>query len=92
MLTEKGRQEAGVVRVIVGSDSGGQCQASFRIHSQRSSCYIFYWANKRMPGYFHTSAISLRVGSKRHKKETGPCEGKTQFLFRKRTDSDTDNS
>lgn len=59
-----GRQEAGEVRVIVGSDSGGQCQASFRIHSLRSSCYIFYWRNKGMACYFHTRAIFLREASR----------------------------
>lgn len=61
----EGRQEAGEVQVIVGSDSGGQCQASFRIHSLRSSCYIFYCRNKRMVCYFHMRAIFLRVASKR---------------------------
>lgn len=61
----EGRQEAREVQVIVGSDSGGQCQASFRIHSLRSSCYIFYWGNKRMECYFHMRAISLRVASEK---------------------------
>lgn len=43
---EEGRQEAGEVWGIVGFDSRGQCQASFRIHSLRSSCYIFYGRRK----------------------------------------------
>lgn len=61
----------------MGSDSGGQCQASFRIHSLRSSCYIFYWRNKRMACYFHMRAIFLRVASKetRGKQE---CEWRKQ--------------
>lgn len=50
--------------VIVGSDSGGRCQASFTIRSLRSSCCIFYWGNKRTASYFHTRAISLRAAAK----------------------------
>lgn len=65
-----GRQEAGEVQVIVRSDSGGQCQASFRIRSLRSSCYIFYWRNKRMACNFHMRAIFLRVASRG---TTGEC-------------------
>lgn len=57
-------KEAGEVEVIVGSDRGGQCQASFRIHSLRSSCYIFYCRNKRMACYFHMRAIFLRAAAK----------------------------
>lgn len=60
----EGRQEAGEVQVIAGYDSGGQCQGSFRIHSLRSSCYIFYWRNKRMACYVRMRAIFLRVASK----------------------------
>lgn len=50
--------------VTVGCDSGGRCQASFRICSLRSSCCIFYWRNKRTACYFHTRAISLRAAAK----------------------------
>lgn len=44
--------------VIMGTDSGGQCQASFRIHSLRSSCYIFYWRNKRWRAIFKREQFS----------------------------------
>lgn len=68
------RQEAREVQVTVGSDSGGQCQASFRIPSLRSSCYIFYWANKGTTCYSHVRVNSLGVASKRS------VWGKTKFF------------
>lgn len=58
------KREVGEVEVIVGSDRGRQWQASFRIPSLRSSCYIFYWRNKRMACYFHMRAIFLKAASK----------------------------
>lgn len=76
----EGRQEALEVQVIVGSDSGGQCQASFRIHSLRSSCCIFYWRNKRTVCYFHMRAIFLRVASKK-------TRGKQECVWEKQNSS-----
>lgn len=57
----EGRWKAGEAEVTVGSDRGGQRLASFGIHSLRSSCYIFYWGNKRTACYFHRRAIFLRA-------------------------------
>lgn len=68
--------------VIVGSDSGGRCQASFRIRSLRSSCCIFYWRNKRTARYFHTRAISLRAAAKETRWGQESVEGKQNSSFR----------
>lgn len=69
--------------VIVRSDSGGRCQASFRIRSLRSSCCIFYWGNKRTARYFHTRAISLRAAAKETRWGQESVEEKQNSSFRK---------
>lgn len=68
--------------VIVGSDSGGRCQASFRTRSLRSSCCIFYRRNKRTARYFHTRAISLRAAAKETRWGQESVEGKQNSSFR----------
>lgn len=86
----EGRQEAGEVQVIAGYDSGGQCQASFRIHSLRSSCYIFYWRNKRMACYVRMRAIFLRVaskGTKRKRECLWERKKNPNFFFQEHKDS-----
>lgn len=77
------RQEAGDVWVIVGSDRGGQCQASFRILSLRSSCSIVYPGKQR-------GAIFIRGGfcfewhqKGPKKKETREQDRETNFLLRR---------
>lgn len=68
--------------VTVGCDSGGRCQASFRICSLRSSCCIFYWRNKGTACYFHTRAISLRAAAKETRWEEEAAERKQTSSFR----------
>lgn len=75
--------------VIVGSDSGGRCQASFRIRSLRSSCCIFYWRNKRTTCYFHTRAISLRAAAKETRWEEESLVEKQNSSFRNTKRPDT---
>lgn len=70
--------------VTVGCDSGGRCQASFRICSLRSSCCIFYWRDKRMACYFHTRAISLRAAAKETRWEEEDVQQKQTSSSRNR--------
>lgn len=79
LLRSRGRLRR---EVIVGSDSGGRCQASFRIRSLRSSCCIFYWRNKRTARYFHTRAISLRAAAKETRWGQESVEEKQNSSFR----------
>lgn len=73
----KPRQE-----VIMGTDSGGQCQASFRIHSLRSSCYIFYWRNKRWRAIFKREQFSKERHLKRQEGNRRVCrENKTRLCL-----------
>lgn len=79
LLRSRGRLRR---EVIVGCDSGGRCQASFRICSLRSSCCIFYWRDKRTACYFHTRAISLRAAAKETRCEEQDVEQKQTSSFR----------